>query len=56
MLFCFNVYYIFLKKKMVKFGSIKDTDLIFGWEMQSTTDFLPSIHTDLSVAVVSRTM
>uniref|UniRef100_A0A0D3C713 NAC domain-containing protein n=1 Tax=Brassica oleracea var. oleracea TaxID=109376 RepID=A0A0D3C713_BRAOL len=39
------------KKKMVKFGSIKDTDLIFGWEMQSTTDFLPSIHTDLSVAV-----
>ena len=35
---------------------IKDTDLTFEWEAQSTTGPLPDFHTDVSVAVVDRTM
>ncbi|KAF3581922.1 hypothetical protein DY000_02032103 [Brassica cretica] len=40
---------------MVKPGSIKDTDLTPGWEVQPTTGLLPSFHTDVSAAVVNRT-
>ncbi|WZY87369.1 hypothetical protein YC2023_033753 [Brassica napus] len=36
--------------------SIKDTDLTPGWEVQPTTGPLPGFHTDISAAVVSRTM
>ena len=46
----------FFEEKRVKTGSIKDTDLIPGWEVQPTTDPLPGFHTDVSAAVVSRTM
>ena len=48
--------FFFFERKKVKPGSIKDTGLTPGWEVQSTTDPLPGFHTDESAAVVSRTM
>lgn len=46
---------IFFDKK-VKPGSIKDRDLTLRWEVQPTTGLLPGFHTDVSAAVVSKTM
>ena len=45
--------FFFFERKKVKPGSIKDTDLTPGWEVQSTTSPLPGFHTDVSAAVVS---
>jgi len=46
----------FFEEKRVKSGSIEDTDLTSGWEVQPTTGPLPGFHTDVSATVVSRTM